>query len=229
MAECLNAPAFLSHSSRSSIQARLIFPTFHHAILHLMRACAAETRHASLSQSYSLPSLVFKCLSSLASSPFAAKQLALPALEQPHLNHPCPRIRPRGSKGSIYQSHISNPPHLPSYLLSLYLIKWSDAAIGAAADCHFPPPYFSLCVPSLLYEGAAFYQLHLNRPRPRARPLVRQEFASPACTLSSSPFRYYALLGVRILLSPVLILRYCRVYLLPPCFGTVQYYRVCLS
>lgn len=121
------------------------------------------------------------------------------------------------------------PPHLPSYLLSLYLIKRSDAAIGAAADCHFPPPYFSLCVPSLLYEGAAFYQLHLNRPRPRARPLVRQEFASPACTLSSSPFRYYVLLGVRILLSPVLILRYCRVYLLPPCFGTVQYYRVCLS
>ena len=42
-------------------------------ILHLMRACAAGTRLAGLSQSYSLPSLVFKCLSRLASSPFAAE------------------------------------------------------------------------------------------------------------------------------------------------------------
>ena len=42
-------------------------------ILHLMRACTAGTRFTSLSQSYSLPSLAFKCLSSFASSPFAAK------------------------------------------------------------------------------------------------------------------------------------------------------------
>ena len=54
----------------------------------------------------------------------------------------------------------------------------------------------------------------------------------PCCTkeptLSSPPFRYYALLGVHVLLSPVLILRYCRVYMLSRSALVLRYCRAYL-
>ena len=112
-------------ASRSIPQLQVAYPGPPHlpylspCILYLMRACTAGTRFASLSQSCSLPPLVFKCLSSLASSPFAAGT-RIASLRAASPRSPVPSHPPPGQQRN--QTHISSPPRLPSCVLSLNLI-----------------------------------------------------------------------------------------------------------